>query len=60
MNYTLTPKSHGIYTFATTLRGKAISATISDMEVVDMIKNKQRGWKTAVKHLIAIVRNQHK
>lgn len=47
----LCPISHGHYKFSTFKRGNLHTLVITDMEVVDLIKNRDRGWKTAIKRL---------
>ena len=48
---TLTPAGHGHYWITSKAWGKVHSVKTTDMELVDVYKNKVRGWKTAKKQL---------
>ena len=48
---TLTPAGHGHYYITSMVFGKVHSVKTTDMELVDVYKNKVRGWKTAKKQL---------
>lgn len=47
----LCPVSQGHYKFTTFKRGNICTLLVTDMEIVDLIKNRERGWITAVKKL---------
>ena len=49
--YSLMPIGHGHYLFTTEKRGVLHKLTVTDMEIVDLIKSRERGWITAVKNL---------
>jgi hypothetical protein len=53
-------ESHGRYKFRTSYYGKIISMPITDMEVVDMIKNSSRGYKKNLSELISRTRMNYR
>jgi hypothetical protein len=57
MDITIRFVGHGHWRISTTLRGKKIHTITTDSESIDLIKNKQRGYKTAVKFLIKKIKD---